>query len=702
MNLDMDMGKGVPTLAYMQKMYWAYVGAAIACTVLMNVIYKLTLVQRLYAAKKRHDDPAKPSQILPLTIATITAISREITYATLPAGILRRVHLKLPSLGPTLLALAQVILVIILCVYKLNAEDQWSWEKLGYRTGAIAAVQLPLIFILSSKNNILGFFTGFSYDKLNWLHRWCARVLLLTATIHMSFWFRSWARYDYIMIKLTEESLPQTGFASWCILLWIVLSSFAPLRRLSYEFFVIQHVVSVAGFCGAVYLHLPNTLKYVLWISLSFAFFDRIVRFCRVLYCNISIFHPRGKRSDSLWASKATLEPLSGGFTRLTINKPPISWKPGQHVFLSCHSIVPLQSHPFTISSLPGDEKMQFLIKSRSGGTKRFWKHAEKAQTLLTDANSIKTKKSVAIEGPYGKTRPLQQFDSVIFLAGGVGSTFTVPLMRNLVQLWNKMHGTPQSPPLKNCTATKYIRFVWVIKNRDQISWFSDELTKAAETVATLREEGVEIELHASIYITCDETLSISDEKRPQPTQNQRIPLDFNVLDEKSENAQVTIESVRDSVQAVPPETQACGPYGKCCCTTTIEDEPSSADEIRQCTCNCSAPDSAPPSPRTSLSKSSSNLSFSKPPVTGSSSIAEPSNSLLHPYITILSGRPHPRTLIRKSLEQAGGESAVVVCGPEGLVEDVSMSVVALSDERAVHKGTGAQGIYLHREVFCY
>jgi hypothetical protein len=42
----------------------------------------------------------------------------------------------------------------------------------------------------------------------------------------------------------------------------------------------------------------------------------------------------------------------------------------------------------------------------------------------------------------------------------------------------------------------------------------------------------------------------------------------------------------------------------------------------------------------------------------------------------------------------------VVVCGPQGLVSDVKGDVVGLSDERGVHKGTGAQGVYLHTESF--
>jgi hypothetical protein len=70
--------------------------------------------------------------------------------------------------------------------------------------------------------------------------------------------------------------------------------------------------------------------------------------------------------------------------------------------------------------------------------------------------------------------------------------------------------------------------------------------------------------------------------------------------------------------------------------------------------------------------------------------------------MTIYTGRPKTRDIIRRSLEQALGEAAVVVCGPQGLVADVKQDVCALSDERAVHKGTGAQGVYLHTESFSY
>jgi NAD(P)H-flavin reductase len=59
-------------------------------------------------------------------------------------------------------------------------------------------------------------------------------------------------------------------------------------------------------------------------------------------------------------------------------------------------------------------------------------------------------------------------------------------------------------------------------------------------------------------------------------------------------------------------------------------------------------------------------------------------------------------TLIRKTAELALGEMAVVVCGPPVLVQSTRNAAVQVSDERGVHKGTGAQGVYVHAETFGY
>jgi hypothetical protein len=57
---------------------------------------------------------------------------------------------------------------------------------------------------------------------------------------------------------------------------------------------------------------------------------------------------------------------------------------------------------------------------------------------------------------------------------------------------------------------------------------------------------------------------------------------------------------------------------------------------------------------------------------------------------------------IRSPVETAFGETIVAVCGGRRLTSDVRNLVAKLSDERAVHKGTGAQGIRLYVEEYAF
>ncbi|KAK5175432.1 ferric-chelate reductase Frp1 [Saxophila tyrrhenica] len=62
--------------------------------------------------------------------------------------------------------------------------------------------------------------------------------------------------------------------------------------------------------------------------------------------------------------------------------------------------------------------------------------------------------------------------------------------------------------------------------------------------------------------------------------------------------------------------------------------------------------------------------------------------------------RPSVESMIRPMVEAALSETAVVVCGGVSITAQARTFVAALSDERAVHKGSGAQGIYLFSETY--
>ena len=641
---------------------------------------------------------AKPKTLISTAIATTTAISREISYVPLGPYNSKRFSLPGTQLGRVILVLSNVVVVLVLCFYGFDTEDQFSWEDIGYRIGFVAVAQLPLVFLLAAKQNIIGTLTGFGYERLNWLHRWTARTLWFTVTLHMSFWFRSWARYDYIKVKVGTDPITQKGLAAWCILTFILFGSFAPVRRWNYELFVLSHLILFAGFIGAVYIHVPDEVRLWVWIPIGLYFADRLLRASVVLFSNLTIFH-WSKRKDNeiqkgFWANKATLTMLPGGVTRISINKPAISWKPGQHVFLACHSLVPLQSHPFSIASLPSDDKMEFLVRAERGGTKRFLAHAKKTTELPSSNQS--TQKHVAIEGPYGKIRDLNQFDSVVFFAGSNGATFTVPLMRSIVQDWMNQASCCYKPSKlspTNLAITRRIRFVWVLKSGDQLCWFAEQLDKVLKDISRQRgaDHMFDKEVEMTIYVTCDDELVAQRTKTgtcaaPKQVQHgaaqELLPESELPQDTKEKGQTVDVKPVDNTALSNPASNAGgCNADGTCCCKTVDADD----DEEHICTCTHIV--------RTESSRASQS----------SSSIQEkPDISRQNPPLKVISGRPHPRTIIRKVLEEAEGESAVIVCGPRGLNDDVRSSVVSLSDERAVHKGSGAQGIYLHVEGFDY
>jgi predicted ferric reductase len=664
----MTMTAGVPGLFHMQRIFWSFVGAVIATATIANVLNKILAYQRITSKNKPF--PAKPTSIFFRAHATLSATIREFSNYSKPLSF-RNTHFYLPPVGLITTMVGYIVLIVVCVFYRFNVKNFKEFEDIGYRSGFIAVCQMPLIVLLAGKRNIIGSLTGMGYERLNWFHRWTARALLFTIFIHMGYWFTVWDRYDYIMVKIRTDPLTRRGIAAGSVLLWLVISSFAPIRGLSYEIFVVQHIISWLGFFTALYFHIPDENKIWIWLPLAFWAFDRFVRAIYVIYSNMAVFH---KTSSGLIACKATFEPLDETHTRITIPNPPITWQPGQHLFLACHVLAPLSSHPFTIASLPEDGKLEFVVRAKKGATRRFFRYAEKVWPSLPSPQAIQKGRSVFIDGPYSKIRSLRQFDSLVFIAGSTGATFTVPLMRDIVQQWMGFNSSSRfSGFLTPAGAvTRHIKFVWIVKRKSSVEWFSSQLDTVVRDVESLRNEGHDIVVEISIYVTCDDVLisgksSVNgDENQVYSTVYTHISGRDSPMDEK--------KSLADNVA----EVTSVSPNKDCCCTRVITDE----DAITT-PCNCAS--------RRQQRES-----------TSSASTIQNTAGIVDARIAILSGRPHVYNIIRKTAELAFGEMAVVVCGPAGLVQCTRNAAVAISDDRAVHKGTGAQGIYVHAETFGY
>ncbi|TVY91022.1 Ferric reductase transmembrane component [Lachnellula willkommii] len=563
----MTMAPGVPSLFYMQQIFWAFVGTAIGVATTANILNRILYHQRI-SSSRNVPGAAKPRSFFFQAHATTSAIIREFSYYSKPLSFRNR-HFYLPPVGPVMMMVGYAVLIVVCVFYRLDPKDFLQWEDIGYRSGFIAVCQMPLIVLLAGKRNIIGFFTGVGYERLAWLHRWVARALLFTVFIHMGFWFSEWAKYDYVGVKVKTDALTQRGIAAGSVLLWLVLSSVAPIRKLSYEFFIIQHIISWLGFFTALYFHVPEENRIWIWLPLGFWAFDRFVRAVYLIYANLSLLH---KNSTGFLSCRATFEPLDESHTRITITNPPITWTAGQHLFLACHPLAPLSSHPFTIASLPEDGKLEFVVRAKKGATRRFFKYAEKAYSGLPTATGKRNNgRSVLIDGPYATIRPLRQFDSLVFIAGSTGATFTMPLMRDIVQ---ECKGTKPTTPSRlpglstpAGAVTRHIRFVWVVKRKAAVEWFASQLDQVIRDVEGLRNEGYDIAVDISIYITCDDALTSGQSSimdgAPRDTKTQNGSSDSSPDEKKAltENIEETLSRASSSSTK------------DCCCTRLITDE---------------------------------------------------------------------------------------------------------------------------------
>lgn len=342
------------------------------------------------------------------------------------------------------------------------------------------------------------------------------------------------------------------GLSAWFVLIWIVISSFAPIRNLRYEIFVVQHVISFIALITLILLHVPAYAKVYVWIPVGIYAFDRTVRTVRLVYRNLAIFH----RKKGVLSCKAHLTALPGHATKITIENPPIkTWKPGQHVFLSIPSISPLQSHPFTIASSPlsSSGELSFIVRAHAGFSRRVYNRA--TSLLPTSSSPAQEKTFTAIlDGPYGRPPNFLQYDTLILIAGSTGATFTIPIILHVLQ-----------SPRINCV--RRIQVVWIVKSGSHFEWFANDIATAIQLAG---EKGVHLEVKG--YVTCDPSYTTNfpvrhAPQRPNPGQcccREKIPDSESPATGKDDAISIVSESSADSGDAL------C----KCSCSSGLEESP--------------------------------------------------------------------------------------------------------------------------------
>ncbi|KAK4954078.1 ferric-chelate reductase Frp1 [Elasticomyces elasticus] len=621
------------------RVFWYTIAGVVTFVVLLRMLKQYEMCTRLRLSRLGTAKyPTRPPNRVFKVYATATAIAREMSYPRLSvSGPFS--WLTPPPLGRVLLVLVYWAVVTYMLTHKAIISDESYYERIGFRAAWVSVVQVPLVYLLASKWSFLGRLTGTSHERLNWLHRWVSRTLLATATVHGAFFLREWLRYGIFNLEMWMMPMVKYGMGAWAVLVWTFITSLAPLRRVAYKLFVIQHITAAGVLLWLLWVHVPRYARYNIELAIGVISFDLIARGLLFVYRN----RPKIVRWSGLSRFGYTIELNSNGkeITVVTLKDAPFSWKPGQHVYLWCPYLGPVETHPFTIatpynaSDQRSSRDIQFVIQTHSGFSKRIHRYAEKAE-LESRLPSLRA----FINGPYGAPPSWKAYETLILAAASTGASFTLPVLESVVGSIDTV-------------CVRRIRFLLIARHRHHVEPYMQRLSRV-----TALAETSGIDLAVDIAITRDPSGENDDATTLLQSELPHPPDDTNHN-----------EAVENEPEPMPRR--------------------SAEDEIN-----------SPSSPT-----SNRHQSFCHDPEGQRGPGYDPTrfpvgDAQLVPRIKFSSGRPDFVEYVRTPVEQTGGETMVTVCAGKAVVAAVANCVVRLSDERAVHKGSGAQGIYLYTEGF--
>ncbi|CAN6635788.1 ferric reductase transmembrane component 3 [Trichomonascus vanleenenianus] len=330
------------------------------------------------------------------------------------------------------------------------------------RSGIIGVIQMPLFVLFSLRNNLLIWSTGWTYTTFNTYHRAIARVTYLQFIVHAVTKHVFSASYGASLVKYFYP-LPYYRWGVAAMFLMAIMVGSGSFRVNYYEIFLRLHIACAIGAFVCTIYHL-NGLGYKQTVYVSFALWcaDWIIRLTRIIFINFSLILPPAMGSARTTFAQVCV--VNKDLISVKI-RTPIVWraKPGQYVFIHLNRLRFWEAHPFSVVGPSSDgESFQLMCKQRNGMTRRFIKYLTKKNCAENNPMTI----SVVIEGPYGSHCPVENYDNVLLIAGGVGITGVMPYIEHLIDQERSIR----------------IVFLWYVQFRHEAFWVGERLAKAYRT----------------------------------------------------------------------------------------------------------------------------------------------------------------------------------------------------------------------------
>lgn len=317
----------------------------------------------------------------------------------------------------------------------------------------------------------LQFLTRLSHEQLKSSHEILGRIVFLLFSLHAACYLNLFVQLD-VLAKRIQMADVIFGLISIGLFTAISTTALSQVRRWNYRVFYISHVAIANILVVPLYLHVHHIRPYV-WEVVIINALHLLSRF---------IAHKTYTGTISVLPGTELIQIR----VPITISSSALSWRPGQHIYLSLptgkHYSTSLsdqftlrnKTNPFSIASIPGKDKELLLVaKTLGGNTKKMYELAKSLAKETGEAPSI----SLALEGPYGASSHLPNFasyDKILLVAGGVGATFILPIYRSIVEARDPEHaGQPQ------------VRFIWAVQKLADTQWAFPSASSVAAAVPT-------------------------------------------------------------------------------------------------------------------------------------------------------------------------------------------------------------------------
>ena len=331
-----------------------------------------------------------------------------------------------------------VLLLLPLAIaYHAELKPRPLFDEIASGLAMIAMTMMVLEFLLSGRFKTLS--SPIGMDSIMRFHQLMGRILLLFLLIHPFLYTLPYSpdfpwdmdRSQTLKLDLLAGS---TGLLAWFMLCVLVI--FAIRRKnltWTYEQWRLSHLTLSLAVITSGLLHAFEAGRYTLFTSLHLFWLAGIVVITATLL-HIYIVVPAMQRKNAYRIEQ--LEQVTDKIWKLSL-KPEnnmLKFYAGQFVWLKFgDAFFNFQEHPFSISSSPQLDRLEFTIKEFGDFTSQL--------------ESLNSEQPVYVDGPHGHfTLHNRQAKGIMLIAGGIGIAPIYSILNDLAD-----NNDPRPVTLLNC-----------------------------------------------------------------------------------------------------------------------------------------------------------------------------------------------------------------------------------------------------------